>query len=290
MKTRSGLGIAGFIALFGLSAIAADEPATKEPEKERTRDDRLCDVYKQQAAEFEMRENGNESNLTLEEKPIFQWVNPARVGQRTVHHGLVFAWTRDGRAEAIGTVFSVTGSPPSANLYHELHSLSTGGMKARWRGQSQWDTKEPGIELKAVPDAPEPGGSEAQRGSQMREIARRFTGYSINYDEKRWELNLLPKPLYRMPKSAGDVIDQGVFALVSTAGTDPEILVDIEARNVDGQPQWQYAVCRFTDLKSFVSLDDQVVWSFENGSHGAYTEADASRRYHFSSSTNESVP
>ena len=53
--------------------------------------------------------------------------------------------------------------------------------------------------------------------------------------------------------------------------------------------QWQYAVCRFSDLKTWVSLDEKEVWSFANGTNGPYTDSDASRRYHFQSAGTEDV-
>jgi hypothetical protein len=268
----------------------ADDPAAESKPKETTREDRLCERYAAQAAQYEMTVPGSDKPLTLESKPIFRWLNPARVGRSQVHHGLLFAWTQNGRAEAIGTVFSVTTDSTEARYYHELHSLSTGGIQATRLGQVQWDAQEPGIELKPFPEAPAPAENERQRANQMKQLARRFTGYSINYDDKRWELSLLPQPIYRMPKPQPEVLDQAVFAMVTTAGTDPEVLIVIEARPVEGQVQWQYAACRFTDLKSFVSLDEQQVWSFENGTNGATTDADASRRYRFIIAESEDVP
>jgi hypothetical protein len=93
-----------------------------------------------------------------------------------------------------------------------------------------------------------------------------------------------------MPKSTPELVDSAVFAMVSTAGTDPEVLIVIEAPMVDGEPRWQYAVCRFTDLKTWVSLDDQEVWSFTNGSQGATTDAGPTDRYRFSIEGSQRVP
>lgn len=269
--------------------VSADDAATESKPKETIREDRLCERYAAQASQYEMTLSGSVKPLTLESKPIFRWLNPARVGRSQVHHGLLFAWTRNGRAEAIGTVFSVTTDSTEASYFHELHSLSTGGIHATRQGQVQWDSQEPGIELKPFPDAPPPAENDRQRANQMKQLARKFTGYSINYDDKRWELSLLPQPIYRMPESQPEALDQAVFAMVTTAGTDPEVLLVIEARPVDGKMQWQYAVCRFSDLKTWVSLDEQEVWSFANGTKGASTDADASRRYRFIFADSEDV-
>jgi hypothetical protein len=48
--------------------------------------------------------------------------------------------------------------------------------------------------------------------------------------ERRWELRLLPHPLYRYESTDPDVVDGALFAFVTSAGTDPEALLAIEAR------------------------------------------------------------
>ena len=55
-----------------------------------------------------------------------------------------------------------------------------------------------------------------------------------------WELRLLPKPLYRYESTDPEVLDGAVFALVSSAGTDPEIILLIEARKTPEGPRWVF--------------------------------------------------
>jgi hypothetical protein len=284
-------GVCSFPVVMLLSATLSGEDVAKKTEsKSATRSDRLCEKYTAQASEYVMTVAGSDQPLKLDQKPIFRWQNPARVGRAQIHHGLVFAWTQEGRAEAIGTVFSVTAGSTEATIYHEMHSLAERGLKAVRMNAVQWDTQESGCEFKSFSEAPTPADNERQRASQMKQLVRRFSGYSVNYDQKRWELNLLSQPLYRMPAPQPKVLDQAVFAMISTAGTDPEVLIVIEARPVDGKMHWQYAVCRFTDLKTWVSLDDQQVWSFENGTMGAHTDADKSCRYRFIEAGSIDVP
>jgi hypothetical protein len=57
------------------------------------------------------------------------------------------------------------------------------------------------------------------------------------------------------------VIDGALFTLVSTAGTDPEVLLLIEAREVDGKTRWEYACGRFSDRNLYVQRKDKEVWS-----------------------------
>ena len=50
------------------------------------------------------------------------------------------------------------------------------------------------------------------------------------------ELRLLPQPLYRYEPNDGDspMVDGAVFGYVWTIGTDPEVLLVVEARRAGG--------------------------------------------------------
>jgi hypothetical protein len=84
----------------------------------------------------------------------------------------------------------------------------------------------------------------------MRELTRAFSASSEDLKEKHWELRLLPQPLYRYESTDPDVLDGAVFAFVTSAGTDPEVLLVVEARKAPGPAPlaWHYAVARFSDL------------------------------------------
>ena len=64
----------------------------------------------------------------------------------------------------------------------------------------------------------------------MRSLAREFNGRSLSDQGQAWELRLLPQPLYRYESTDPDVLDGALFTLVSSAGTDPEIILLLEAR------------------------------------------------------------
>jgi hypothetical protein len=57
------------------------------------------------------------------------------------------------------------------------------------------------------------------------------------------------------------VVDGALFALVSNAGTDPEVLLLIEAREVEGKMRWEYACGRFTDWELHMHHKDKEVYS-----------------------------
>jgi hypothetical protein len=78
---------------------------------------------------------------------------------------------------------------------------------------------------------------------------------------KRWELRLLTTPLYRYPIAKTGVLDGALFALVSNAGTDPEVLLVIEAKEEGGKTRFEYACGRFSDWELHVRRKDKEVFS-----------------------------
>ncbi len=192
--------------------------------------------------------------------PVYSWTNPIRGGEQD---GEVFVWTCRGRAEVVGTFFSYPSTGPR-NLNHELHSLSTSVLDvARPDGANTWSPSAPGVTPIKIPDGPEPARSPTLRLAQMRELTRWFSASSLDHDEKRWELRLLPQPLYRYESTDPDVLDGAVFAFVTSAGTDPEVILMIEARKPSGaaSPSWHYAIARFSDLALTVKLKGKEIFN-----------------------------
>jgi hypothetical protein len=75
------------------------------------------------------------------------------------------------------------------------------------------------------------------------------------------ELRLMPQPLYRYPRDAAGAADGGLFALVQ--GTDPEVLVLVEAVGDRQDARWRFAVARFTHLAANASLGNRLIWECE---------------------------
>ena len=66
--------------------------------------------------------------------------------------------------------------------------------------------------------------------------------------------------IYRYQPARSGVIDGALFTLVSNAGTDPEALLLIEAKEEGGKMHWEYACGRFTDRSVYVQRKDKEVW------------------------------
>ncbi len=213
--------------------------------------------------------------LQLKPREVMVWVNPVRSGQV----GVVHVWTHEGRAEAFSSMFVAPKANGTINVVHEFHSLALSPLTAASSGRNTWAPKAPGVELKPIPDAPAPDKSASRRRFQMRMLARQFSAHSIDREKQRWNQRLLPRALYRYEGDSEEMSDGAVFVFVSETGTDPEVILLIEARKTNGGFQWHYAVARFSDLKLYVSHNKKEVWTFTRGSASVFVDAAYENRY-----------
>ena len=219
---------------------------------------KMLPIYLKEAEAYAMAvESAPKKVLELKKEPVFEWLNRARGDTQ----GTLFVWLRDGRPSALASVFSYPHDKlPGRMVMHELHALDAEKLVVRRNEFNEWKP-EAGLARKELPDAPAPADTAAARLAQMRRLAQEFGGHSIDPEKKRWELKLLPTPLYRYPAAKTGVIDGALFALISTAGTDPEVLLLIEAREANGKVRWEYACGRFSDWELRVNRKEKEVYS-----------------------------
>ncbi len=255
-----------FVSLLMASLLAA------EPSDEAAAFQEWLKFYTAAAAAYSIEADdgrGMLQPLTLQPMPVLQYTNPERGFQQ---HGAFYVWTYQGRPLCIGSIWSniPADDPQHRWVAHELHSLAAGSLRSQHeprRGKRgpvpQWVTEQPGIVWADFKDAPQPADKPTLRLVQMRRIAEAFTARISNAsNEKEGELRLLTKPLYRYPADVTGAIDGALFAFVQ--GTDPEVLVLIEATETNGQPGWRYAFARFTHTTATVKRAGQTVWECPN--------------------------
>jgi hypothetical protein len=221
---------------------------------------KMLPIYLKEVAAYSLAvESDSKKALELKKEPVFEWVNPARNTQQ----GAVFLWLRDGRPAALACIFSAPHDKlPGRRVNHELHALDPEKLLvSRPKDALNSWKPEAGLTRTELTDAPAPAETAAARLLQMKKLAGEFGGHEIDREKKRWELRLLPTPLYRYPTARSGVIDGALFALVSNAGTDPEVLLLIEARVEDGKTRWEYACGRFSDWALCIQRKDKEVWS-----------------------------
>jgi hypothetical protein len=201
-----------------------------------------------------------EGAAALKPVPVIRWRNVVR-GQ--VGEAMMVVWAHNGRPIALASIY-----PWEGKMSHEFDSLSRGTkLTARDKDQVIWSPEAAGVEFKAVPAAPKPAATPAERLRQMKAIAERFkatmTGWQADNSDQE-TLRLLPRPLYRYDlTSAKDpdppLLDGALFAYVM--GTDPEAVLVLEAVGAAGSAEWQYAFVRATSAGLEVKLGDAVVWT-----------------------------
>jgi hypothetical protein len=235
-------------AVLGQAPVARDDATAREAA--RNKRERLLRLYTSEAAEYTMyREASRKDKLELQREPVYVWTNPLREDGQD---GAVFVWTCRGRAEVIGCIFTSPTIQPR-HVYHEFHSLALSVLDVQRSGAhaKSWTPLAPGVSVTPIAEEPPPLPSAAQRLAQMRRLTRDFTASTLDHKDRHWELRLLPQPLYRYESTDPDVLDGAVFAFVTSAGTDPEALLVIEARKPSGKdlPVWHFAAARFTDTE-----------------------------------------
>jgi hypothetical protein len=249
---------------LALSLLAAEGPgpskttSAKASSPKATVVDQLQSLHRQEAEKWRMfLDEDRKSEAKLNTKPIYVWSNPTRSGGQ---HGAVWVWLHRGRPVVVGSVFS---HPEEGRrmVCHEFHSLVEGKLlPERGPEDQRWNPKVP-VEMIRLPDAPAPEASAARRAIQMRSLARTFTAHSIDHRQERWELRLLPQPLYRYEKPGGDIEDGALLAFVTSAGTDPEVILVLEARKTGTTSAWFYRAIRFSDSDLYVQHSGKDVWS-----------------------------
>jgi hypothetical protein len=252
-----------FLALLLMAA--PDDPADTLAKK-------MLPIYLKEMEAYSLAvDSAPKKELELKKEPVFEWSNP--VGDE-LHQGVNFLWLRDGRPAALGGIFThpVPGWK-GRKFLHEFLALDRdkllvsrpSGALNEWKPQA-------GLAREELPDAGTPTAARGARLVQMRQLAQQFTGHSIDGERKRWELRLLPTPLYRYPEAKSGVIDGALFAWTSTAGTDPEVLLLIEACQKDGKTRWEYACGRFGVSSMYVQHKGKEVWSsILNGSSDVWS-------------------
>jgi hypothetical protein len=208
------------------------------------------------------------THLKLVEEPVLRWTNPVQSDGA----GEVYVWTDRGRPEALVSIYRFVGANGKPGLHHEFHSLAQSRLTARGAQERTWSPEQAGVEFQPVPDAAQPATSPTGRRRQMRDIAALFQVDKTDRQEVRRTLRLLTQPLYRYEPARDDVLDGALFAFVE--GTDPEVLLLIEAREAGQGHQWQYALARLNSVHLEARHKDRSVWKQPLIEYREYTRRD----------------
>ncbi len=240
----------------GTTAAKTDAGRAGEKSELQRQSAQRLEAIRRAAAKYDIYLGADHNTkLTLQGEPLLRWNNPIRYSL----DGATFLWTANGRPQVAACIFSSTDQEGFVTLDHEFQSLAAGPLTARRGGQSVWYPAEPGVVMKPFPDASVPAKTPALRLVQMRGLAGQFTaiGYSIPKTD-HWRLRLMSHPLYRYGGDDNEVLDGALFVFVH--GTDPDVIVLLEARNEAEQSRWYYGLARMCGLPLEVRHADRVIW------------------------------
>lgn len=141
-------------------------------------------------------------------------------------------------------------------------SLSPQRVRVELPEAEPWTSRQSGIDLRDIPDSPDPADADRRRALQARALARRFTAHVLDApgqrpSEQRRTLRLMPRPLYEYTGDEHGIPYGALFAFAN--GTNPDVLLLIEARSTDAGPRWQYGIARLTRGQILVQLDGRQV-------------------------------
>jgi len=189
----------------------------------------LQKFFLHEAKLFEIIVEGRETAPLLRSEPILNWQNAERQGQL----GSVFVCTNEGRPELIISIFTYSGKNGMRHR-HELISMVDRPMKVIHDGERVWKPSAAELKGREILDVGEPETTAVRRMSQMRAIMRQMQGKV--FTEPPSTLNLLPQPLFRYTSASNGIVDGAIFAMA--LGTDPDILVLVEARSDQNNTRW----------------------------------------------------
>jgi hypothetical protein len=219
------------------------------------------------------KEGSDLRTVAMRPDPLHRWNEPTRRS----HDGTLWAWGRDGRPSVLLSLEHYPHPDFGPVWSYELVSLSDGNVGATGaQGMSRltadylrveadgllpWATKKPGLVMRAFPDAPAPGKTEAERLRQLKDLAKRISACEFDGTRReRTELRLLPHPIDRYSSPDSGLIDGAICLFVY--GTNPEVVLVIEAkRHGQDPPRWEYGLTRLTGGRPSVSLDQKEVWN-----------------------------
>lgn len=261
---KTWLGLVAFVGLL-LAFPLAQQSRCDESGNETDDDARLQAIKKllEQSVDWYDVLPDAEATTGLRPQVVLRWRNAVRVNTGAA---VLAIWTDDGRPAAMASIFQNGNS-----ICHEFGSLSRSKkIVVRDNTRVVWSPGKAGVDFRELRDAPAPAEESAARLRQMKALAGRFAAKlpMPKSGDSPEILRLLPRPLYRYELKEAHVAnprlrDGGMFAFVM--GTDPEVILLLEAVEREGAAVWQYALARATSYAVEVNLGDEVIWSAQSG-------------------------
>jgi hypothetical protein len=196
----------------------------------------------------------------LHDKPLIRYDDQPR----GFVDATMWTWTKDGRPVALQKVEATlsidTGKPRWGFCFT---SLAEPTIRAEWKHGLKYQSREAGTKFQAVPKSPAVADKGAARKRQLRDIARAFSARILlnPRTNSTQELRLLTTPLYEYEDDAR--LPAGAVFGFACNGTNPDLVIVVEAREAGGTQLWHFAPARMTTGGLNVKYGDETVWTAE---------------------------
>ncbi|MDZ4687049.1 MAG: hypothetical protein SH850_18385 [Planctomycetaceae bacterium] len=206
----------------------------------------------------EFADDGNRGQPQFVDKPVFRYDDqPRRFVDATL-----WVWTHEGRPVAFQKIEAKENLISSAPEWgYCCTSLANQRLNVAWSHGRTYQSQEAGIDFQPIPDAPAVAGQSAQRRRQLRELARNFSARILNNPRTNdtQEMRLLTTPILEYADDATKLVRGSVFAY-STNGTNPDLVIVLEARPTAEGVAWHFAPARMTTGGLTVKSQERVLW------------------------------
>jgi hypothetical protein len=237
---------------------AVNDASTAAPSQVEAEAAQTGRFARDEAGKWELFAQGaKRTKLDLHPEPVLRWSNPA-VGRV---YGSVFVWTSGGRPLAVASFYRWFS--PYTQRTAEFVSLSPDALSAERLERRPWTPRAGKIAWQPVPGALVPDESAKKRLGQMRSLARDFQPELVDRrvveEGTEQQLRLLDQPVYKYGPGNDGLLEGGLFAFV--VGTDPEVLLMLEAREDEAGRSWHYLLARMNRDAMRVRHKGREVWS-----------------------------
>lgn len=239
---RRGLGLVFLVTMIF---------ATKSNAQSTYTSDQLQAHFQRTAESYVIEAEGKP--IILREKPLMNWLNNERQQDR----GALYVWEREGQPLVLASIFSYEYNS-TVYCRHEMISLAEGPLLAKIDSQLAWSPRKTAMDWRTLDSSISPANTANRRLIEMRSIAKQFSGQLLIPGKQPSKLVLIPQPLHRYQAPTRGVMEGAIFSLA--VGTDPEILLVIEAIGSEGKSSYRYAPLRSHYHELQLERDGEVVW------------------------------
>lgn len=268
-------------AAFGLLSVgamtfSADEPPDEskqnsEEAEQRARKERYTKWMKSYADETKVvlakKKDENEQLAELVPNAVFRYSDELRF----IPDATLWVWTHDHRPVAFQ---KVEGNNHGGGQMWTIcfASLSEELISVRWPTRRTFTATKPGVTFQQIPMSDAPASNLRGRSVQLKALKERFSA-RLNVDKEGKhgdETRTMAKPLFEYSDPVSKLPLGAIFGMSAT-GTNPDLLLLIEARNdSEGKPRWECAYARMTSNSLRIRLDDAEIWTEEDAQSAAY--------------------